>query len=49
MKPGVLQLKPKMYWFLVDENSQYKAKVVNRNTAEKITHNEQKDVLLNKK
>ena len=41
-------LKSKMYSFLIDNNSEYKkAKEVNRNIVEKITHNEYKDVLLN--
>ena len=43
-------LKLKMYSFLVDDSSEHKkAKVVNRNIVEKITHNEYKDVLLNQK
>ena len=43
-------LKPKMYSFLVDDSSEHKkAKDVNRNVVGKITHNEYKDVLLNKK
>ena len=47
---GFLWLKPKMYSFVVDDNSEHKtAKSVNRNLAEKITHNEYKDILLNNK
>ena len=43
-------LKPKMYLFLVDCNSDpKKAKRVNRNVVATISHNEYKDVLLNKK
>ena len=43
-------LKPKMYSFLVDDSSEHKkAKDINRNVVGKITHNEYKDVLLNKK
>ena len=43
-------LKPKMYSYLVDDNSEHKkAKGVNKNIAVTITHNEYKDVLLNKK
>ena len=43
-------LKPKMYSFLVDNNSVHKkAKGVNRNVAATISHNEYKDVLLNNK
>ena len=39
-----------MYLFLLDDNSEHKkAKDVNRNVSEKITHNEYKDVLLNNK
>ena len=41
-------LKPKMY--LVNDNSHHKrAKGVNRNVVATISHNEYKDVLLNKK
>ena len=40
-------LKPKMYQYLVDDNSEYKkAKSINKNV---VRHNEYKDVLLNKK
>ena len=43
-------LKAKMYSFLVDDSSEYKkAKNVNENVVETISHNEYKDVLLNKK
>ena len=43
-------LKPKMYSYLVDDNSKHKnAKGVNRNVVATISHNEYKDVLLNKK
>ena len=43
-------LKPIMYFFLVDDNSEHKkAKSVNRNVATTISHNEYKDVLLNNK
>ena len=43
-------LKPKMYSFLVDDNSEHKeAKGVNKNVVATISHNEYKDVLLNNK
>ena len=43
-------LKPKMYSYLVDDNSEHKkTKGVNRNVAATIHHNKYKDVLLNKK
>ena len=43
-------LKPKMYFVLVDDGSEYKkAKGVNKNVAATISHNECKDVLLNDK
>ena len=43
-------LKPKIYSFLVDNSSEdKKEKGVNKNFAEKITHNEQKHILLNNK
>ena len=43
-------LKPKMYLFLLDDNSEHrKPKGVNTNVVAKISHNEYKDVLLNKK
>ena len=43
-------LKPKMYSYLADGNSQHKkAKGVNRNVVAATIHNEYKDVLLNKK
>ena len=39
-----------MYSFLVDDNSEHKkAKGVNRNVVVPLSHNEFKDVLLNKK
>ena len=42
-------LKPKMYSSLVDDNSKHKkAKGVNKNVVTTISHNEYKDVLLNK-
>ena len=43
-------LKPKMYSFLVDDNSEHKkAKGVNRNVVAIISHNEYKDLpLINK-
>ena len=43
-------LKPKMYSYLVNDNSEHKkAKGVNRNVVATISHNEYKDVLLNNK
>ena len=43
-------LKPKMYSFLVVDNSEHKkAKGVNRNVVATMSHNEYKDVLLNYK
>ena len=43
-------LKPKMYSFLVGNNSDYKnSKGVNRNAVVALSHNEYKDVLLNNK
>ena len=45
-----VELKPKIYSFLVDNNSEHeKAKTVNRNVVPTISHNEYKDVLLNNK
>ena len=42
-------LKPKMYSFLVDNNSKHqKAKDVHKNVVATIIHNEHKDALLNK-
>ena len=41
-------LKPKMYSYLVDDNSEHK-KGVNRDVAATISHNEYNDVLLNNK
>ena len=40
-------LKPKMYSFLVDKSEHKKAKCMNKNNVETISHNEYKDVLLN--
>ena len=43
-------LKPKMYSFLVDNNSKHKkTKGMNKNVVATISHNEYKDVLLNNK
>ena len=43
-------MKPKLSWFLEDDNSEHKdTKSVNRNVVIKISHNEYKDVLLNQK
>ena len=43
-------LKPKMYSYLIDHNSEHKtAKSVNKTTVPTISYNEYKDVLLNKK
>ena len=45
-----VRLKPKMYSHMVDDNSEHKkTKCVNKNAVETISHNEYKDVLLNKK
>ena len=45
-----VRLKPKMYSYLVNDNSEHKkAKVVSRNVVAAISHNEYKDVLSNKK
>ena len=45
-----VELKPKMYSFLVEDNSEdKKAKGVNRNVVATISHSEYKDVLLNNK
>ena len=45
-----VRLKSKMYSYLVNDNSDHKkTKGVNRNFLATITHNEYKDVLLNKK
>ena len=38
-----------MYSFLIDNNEHIKTKVVNKNVVATISHNEYKDVLLNKK
>ena len=43
-------LKPQMYSYLVDDNSEHKkAKGVNKNVVATISHNEYKNILLNKK
>ena len=43
-------LKPRMYSYLVDDNSEHKqAKKVNKNIVATTSHNKYKDVLLNKK
>ena len=43
-------LKPKMYSYLVNDNSEHKkAKDVNKNVVATISHNEYKDFLWNKK
>ena len=45
-----VKLKPKMYQYLVDDNSEHKkAKGINKNVVATKIHNEYKDVLLNKK
>ena len=45
-----VELKPKMYSYLVIDNSEHKkAKGVNRNFVSTISHNEYQDVLLSKK
>ena len=45
---GFIRLKPKMYSFLVDDNSDHKkVRGVNKNAT--ISHNEYEEVLLNKK
>ena len=47
---GFVELKPKMYSFLVDENSAHKKeKGVNKNVVSTIRYNKYKDVLLHKK
>ena len=44
-----VQLQPKIYRYLVNHNTEHKkAKGVNRNVVATISHNECKDVLLNK-
>ena len=44
-----VRLKPKMYSYLFDDNSEHKkAKGVNRNVVATTSHNKYKDVLLNK-
>ena len=44
-----VELKPKMYSFLVNNNEHKKSNCVNRNVFATFSHNEYKDVLLNKK
>ena len=45
-----VELKPNMYSYFVNDNSEHKkAKDVNRNVIAAISHNEYKNVLLNKK
>ena len=44
-----VELKPKIYSFLVDNSEHKEAKGVNRNVVATISHNEYKDVLLNNK
>ena len=44
-----VELKPKMYSFLVDSNENKKAKGVNKNFVATISHNKYEDVLINKK
>ena len=47
---GFVGLKPKMYLYLVDDNSEHKkAKDVNKNVIATISNNEYKDILLNMK
>ena len=47
---AIKELKPKIYSFWVDDNSEHKkAKGVNKHVLEIITHSEYKDVLLNRK
>ena len=44
-----VELKPKMYFFLVDDSCEHKkAKGMNKNVVATISHNEHKDLLLNK-
>ena len=44
-----VRLRPKMYALLLENSEQKKAKDVSRNLVATISHNEYKDVLLNKK
>ena len=45
-----LVLKPIMYWYLVDDNSEHNnAKGIKKNVVATIGHNEYKDILLNEK
>ena len=44
-----VELKPKMYSFLVNNNEHKKSNCVNTNVVATFSHNEYKDVLLNKK
>ena len=44
-----VELKPKMYFFLVDDSCEHKkAKGMNKNIVATISHNKHKDLLLNK-
>ena len=46
----IVGLRPKMYSYLLDNNSEHKkTKGIHKNVAATISHNEYKDVLLNKK
>ena len=46
----IIELKPTMYCFLVDDSSEHKkAKVMNKNVVVTISHNEYNDALLNNK
>ena len=47
----LVALKPKIYSFLVDDSGGHKKmpRIVNKNVAATISHNEHKDVLLNQK
>ena len=45
-----LRLKPKMYSYLIDDNNEHKkTKCIYKNVVAIESHNEYKDVLLNKK
>ena len=46
----IISLKPKIYLFLVDDNSKHKkSKSVNENVVVTVNHNEYKDFFLNNK
>ena len=46
----IISLKPKIYLFLVDDNSKHKkSKSVNENVVVTVSHNEYKDFFLNNK